>query len=165
MERYIYVFSQLYGIKAASLRLFSVYGPRQCKQIVFDFINKISNNARLEILGDGTQVRDLVYVDDVIQALLLIAQQGPLQGEVYNVATGKGCTTLELAEIVYQAMGLEPNYYFTGTVRPGDPNVWVADITRIRKLGFDPTFSLEVGIKKTLDWYQANQKPNKTELP
>ena len=165
MERYLYVFSQLYGIKAASLRLFSVYGPRQFKQIVFDFITKISqNHAELEILGDGTQVRDLIYVKDVVQALLLVSEHAPMNGEVYNTATGRGYTTRELAEIIYQAMGLEPNYYYTGCIRPGDPHAWIADITKIKNLGFDPAFSLEAGIKKTVEWYQANQVPASVEV-
>jgi UDP-glucose 4-epimerase len=159
MERYVYVFSQLYGIKAASLRLFSVYGPRQCKQIVYDFIRKITNNpASLEILGDGTQVRDFVYVEDVVQALLVVYEQAPLRGEVYNLASGVSYSTRDLAEIIFKIIGLEPNYYFSGSIRPGDPDVWIANIDRIQKLGYSPKFSLEEGIRRTIEWYRSSQE-------
>lgn len=157
-DRYIYVYSQLYGLKAASIRLFSAYGPRQHKQIIFDFIRKISSNpSNLEILGDGTQVRDWIFVDDVVQALLVVSEHAPLNGEVYNVATGTGYTTRDLAEMIFKILDLEPKYHFSGSVRPGDPDVWIANIDRIRKLGYNPKISLEEGIKKTIDWYRSLQ--------
>lgn len=154
VERYVSVYSRLYGLKAASLRLFSAYGPRQRKQIVYDFIKKISNNpSELVILGDGTQVRDLVYVEDIAQAALTVLENAPLEGEVYNVAGGHGYSTTEIAETMSNVMGLSPEFHYTGSIRPGDPEKWIACIDRIRKLGFCPRISLEEGMKRTIEWY------------
>jgi UDP-glucose 4-epimerase len=157
MERYASVYSRLYGLKTASLRLFSAYGPRQRKQIVHDFIKKISKNpSELVILGNGTQVRDLVYVEDVAQAALIALGNAPLEGEVYNVAGGRGFSTREIAETMTNVMGLSPKLHYTGSIRPGDPEKWIACIDRIRKLGFSPRISLEEGMKRTIEWYNSS---------
>jgi UDP-glucose 4-epimerase len=156
MERYAYVFSRVYGLRTASTRFFSVYGPRQRKQIVYDFIRKLKTNAaQMEIIGDGTQTRDLIYVEDVVQSLLVIMDNAPLRGEVYNVATGTGYTTLQIAEAVVAVMGLETDFTYTGDVRPGDCQIWVGGIDRICEIGFEPTISLEEGIERTVRWYEA----------
>lgn len=153
-ERYVLVYSLLYGIKAASLRFFSVFGPRQKKQLVYDFFQKLHRDpARLEIIGDGTQIRDLVYVTDVVQALLLVNDHAPLIGEVYNVGTGKGNSTLEVGEAVARAAGLEPTITFTGEVRPGDCEKWIADISRLESLGFTPRVGLQEGVERICHWY------------
>lgn len=158
MERYVSVYSRLYGLKAASLRLFSVYGPRQRKQVVYDFIKKISNNpSELVILGDGTQVRDLIYVEDVVQAALIVLDNAPLEGEVYNVAGGRGYSTQEIAETLTNIMGLSPKFHYTGSIRPGDCEKWIACIDRIRRLGFSPRISLEEGMRRTTEWHDSSE--------
>jgi len=160
MERYVSIYSPLYGLKAASLRFFSAYGPRQRKQIVYDFIKKISNNPdELVILGDGTQVRDLVYVEDIVQAALVVLDNAPLEGEVYNVAGGRGYSTREIAETMTNVMGLSPDFHYTGSIRPGDPEKWIACIDRISGLGFRPRISLGEGIKRTIEWYTSIKDP------
>jgi UDP-glucose 4-epimerase len=160
MERYVSVYSGVYGLKAASLRFFSAYGPRQRKQIVYDFIKKISNNpSELVILGDGTQVRDLVYVEDIAQAALIVLDNAPLEGEVYNVAGGRGYSTREIAETMTNVMRLSPRFHYTGSIRPGDPEKWIAHIDRIRKLGFSPRISLEEGMRRTIEWYNSTEDP------
>lgn len=160
MERYLAVFCRLYGFRAAALRLFSVYGPRQHKQIVYDFICKLSKNPHdMELIGDGSQVRDLVYVDDVVQAALQIVQNAPLEGEVYNVGFGEGYTTREIAETISHVMHVSPTYSFTGAVRPGDTEKWIANIDRLRALGFLPQTPLEQGIAQTIAWYREPTRP------
>lgn len=155
-ERYVSVYASIYGLKAASLRLFSVYGPRQRKQIVFDFIQKLMRDgSRLEILGDGTQVRDMVYVKDVVQAALLIWERAPLAGEVYNVAMGTGLSTRQIAESVSDAVGFSPRFVYTGNVRPGDCEKWIACVDRIGALGFLPRYSFDEGVRATVEWYHS----------
>jgi UDP-glucose 4-epimerase len=156
MERYTDVYSRVYGMRTASARFFSAYGPRQKKQIVYDFIGKLKKDpTTMVILGDGTQMRDLVFVEDIVQALLVIMDNSPLDGTTYNVATGVGHTTTEIAQTIVDAMGLDAKFTYTGSVRPGDPHVWIADITRIRGIGYEPTHTLAQGIKKTIEWYEA----------
>jgi len=153
-ERYVNVYSQLYSIKTASLRFFSVYGPRQKKQIVFDFIEKLSNDPKkLVIIGDGTQTRDMVYVNDVIQSLLKVALYSQFNGNIYNVACGKSYTTLKIAQTLINIMKINPKLIFTKHIRPGDAAIWKADISKLQKLSYVPQYSLEEGLRSTLNWY------------
>lgn len=158
LERYVSVFSQVYGLPAASLRLFSVFGPRQKKQIVYDFLRKLTATPeQLVIIGDGTQMRDLVYVQDVVQAVFTVLENGPLTGEAYNVASGSGSTTLDIGKAAAKAMRLTPEYAYTGSVRPGDADKWIASIDDISALGYSPRYSLEDGIVHVYDWFRATQ--------
>ena len=155
MERYVATYARHFGLRSASLRLFSAYGPRQRKQVVYDFIRKLARRPEaLEILGDGRQERDLVFAEDVASAALAVSRDGALEGEVYNVATGVSCTTVELANEVAAAMGLEPELEFTGRVRAGDPDRWQADISRLRALGFEPRVGLDEGVRRTVAWFR-----------
>lgn len=154
-ERYLAVYSHVYGFRAAEMRFFSVYGPRQYKQIVFDFIRKLTHNpAEMEILGDGTQMRDLVFVEDVVRALLTVLDRAPLEGEVYNVASGKGYTTTDIAQATSRVMGLTPCFQYTGSIRAGDAEKWIANIDRLSALGYVPEFSLDEGIERTVAWFR-----------
>ncbi len=155
-ERYVAVFSELYDMPCASVRLFSSYGPRQEKQIVFDFLCKLrANPDELFILGDGTQTRDFVFVRDVVEAALLVAERGSARGETYNVASGRECTTVELAHAIADALELDPKHRLSGSVRPGDPNYWRADISRLTAIGYTPRVSLEDGIRETVLWHRS----------
>ena len=157
-ERYVAVYSQLYGLRAASLRLFSVYGPRQRKQVVYDLIEKLSqNSSELSIYGDGTQVRDFNYVEDAVRGAMLVAEHGPLQGEVYNVASGREYSIRELAETLCRILDVQPRFVYSGSVRPGDPEKWSVDISRLAALGYRPQMPLEEGLRRTVEWYQITQ--------
>jgi UDP-glucose 4-epimerase len=149
-ERYVAVYSQLYGIRAVSVRLFSIYGPRQRKQVVYDLFCKLrANPKRLEILGNGSQARDFTYVLDVVQALVLVATVAPNHGEVYNVASGRTHTIAELVEACCRVAGLKPEIVYTGQIRPGDAEKWVVDISLLKQLGFEPRADLEAALTAT----------------
>ena len=158
-ERYIEVFAGLYGTRAASMRLFSVYGPRQKKQIIYDFMVKMDEDPeKLEIFGDGKQTRDLVYVKDVVNAAIAIWEHGELRGEVYNIATGCEFTTTEIAMKMSAVMNCEPELIYTGNLRGGDAEKWRGDIGRLTGLGFNPAFTFEDGLKRTVEWFASRQK-------
>lgn len=149
-ERYAAVYSHLYGIRAVSVRLFSIYGPRQRKQVVYDLFCKLrANPKRLEILGDGSQARDFTYVLDVVQALVLVATAAPNHGEVYNVASGTTHTIAELVEACCRVAGLRPEIVYTGQIRPGDAEKWVVDISLLKQLGFNPRTDFEAALTST----------------
>lgn len=149
-ERYVGVYSQLYGVRAVSVRLFSIYGPRQRKQVVYDLFRKLrADPGRLEILGDGSQARDFTYVLDVVQALVLVATAAPNRGEVYNVASGTTHTIAELVAACCRVAGLKPEIVYTGQIRPGDAEKWEVDISLLKQLGFDPRTDLEAALTAT----------------
>ncbi|MFH5232741.1 GDP-mannose 4,6-dehydratase [Antrihabitans spumae] len=154
-ERYLAVFANLYGLKMASLRFFSAFGPRQRKQVVFDLLAKLSaDREKIFIHGDGTQVRDFLYVEDAARSAMIVAGQGALTGEVYNVGSGKEYTIAQLAKSLCKLTGLDPTFDYSGTNRPGDPEKLVVDISRLRSIGYEPQVDFEQGLANTIAWYQ-----------
>ena len=155
-DRYAAVYARLYGLRIASLRPFSAYGPRQRKQVVYDFIHKLSGNpAEIHASGDGAQVRDFIYVTDIVQAAMCVAQNGPLAGETYNVGSGEACSTRHLLACLNELMKIQPRIRWSGTNRPGDPQRFLANVDRLRALGWRPMVSLREGLQRTLAWYQT----------
>ena len=155
-ERYVAVYSRIYGLRAASVRPFSVYGPRQRKQVVYDLLHRLrSDPHHLSVLGDGTQARDFVHVQDLIQALLLVGMAATCNGEVYNVASGTTHTIAELVSALCSVCDQAPEIVYSGDVRPGDAQKWVVDIDRLRHLGFEPTVGLRDGLAAVRDWYDG----------
>lgn len=158
-EVYCRSYASLYGLKTASLRYFNIFGPRSRKGVMFDFIKKLrTNNRRLEVLGTGNQSKDYLYIDDVIDATLLVASKGKLEGEVYNVGSGKAYTVKELAELMLKILGLKGKtklIYKGGLSWPGDVQKTRADISKVKALGFKPKVGLEQGLRAFVDWYGA----------
>ena len=158
-ERYVAVYSQLYALPASSVRLFSVYGPRQRKQVVYDLFDRLSREpGRLEVIGDGTQVRDFAYVEDVAAAMILVAERAPGGGEAFNVASGSTHSIAQLVSGICDSLDLRPEISYTGKVRPGDADRWSVDSTAIRALGFEACTSLTTGLQATRDWYRAERR-------
>lgn len=156
LDRYAAVYAQVYGLRTASLRPFAVYGPRLRKQVVYDFINRLTTDSScLEAHGDGTQVRDFCYVSDVVEAALTVERSGQLRGEVYNVASGQGVSICNLVGQLSEQLGIQPTIRWSGHVRPGEPEHWIADITRLAALGWTPSVSLRLGLSRTIDWFRS----------
>ncbi|MEO8189936.1 MAG: GDP-mannose 4,6-dehydratase [Acidobacteriota bacterium] len=155
-ERYVSIYSNLYGVPTAVLRLFPGYGPRQRQQVIYDFLVKLRGNGdELAVQGDGSSERDFVYVADVVDAFLLVAERAPLAGEAYNVSGGEPLSVRELARRVAATMGLSPRFTFDAEPRPGDARHWIADTSRIRALGFSPNVSFEDGLARTVAWFRG----------
>jgi len=162
-EEHVRVASLLHGIRATVLRYFPVYGPRQRKQVVYDLVNKLRvNPRRVEVFGTGRELRDLGYVDDVVSATIVAADCAPARGEAFNVGSGHMVTIAQLAETIARAMGVTPEIVFTGSVRPGDSERMVADISRLGELGYEPAVSFEAGVSRTVAW-ATGQSPQMAE--
>jgi UDP-glucose 4-epimerase len=156
-ERYCVSFSRVYGgFETVCLRYFNVFGPRQDPRseyaaVVPRFIAAVSAGEPVPIYGDGGQVRDFTYVDNVVQANLLAAEAGDVSGGVFNVATGRPVTVDELADIVGTIVNrpVEKTYL---PARAGDIRDSWADLTQARtRLGYEPSVSLEEGLRLTVE--------------
>ena len=156
-EEYLRVYHELYGLPVVALRYFNVFGPRQSANqyagVISVFINRALKNEPLVIFGDGKQTRDFIYVKDVVKANLLVAESRRANGRVFNVATGRQTSILELAMKILEITGANTSILFDKP-RPGDIRHSLADISEIKKLGFEPEWSLEEGLKKTVEWYR-----------
>ncbi|MCA1832384.1 MAG: NAD-dependent epimerase/dehydratase family protein [Actinomycetota bacterium] len=155
-EQDVRVFAELFDIHASVVRFFSTYGPRQRKQVVYDLIRKIeANPEEIVVHGDGTQVRDFVYVTDVVAAVLAVADHAPGRGEAFNAGAGTPTTIAELVLEVCRSMGAAPRIDWTGSVRPGDPQAFVADVSRLQALGYQPDVSLSQGVDNVVAWARS----------
>ena len=142
-------FYSLYGLRAASLRIFSAYGARLTRQVVWDLSRRaLSQVSGLLVLqGAGNSSRDFIHGDDVARAVHVIAERGPLQGECYNVASGIETAIRELAARILHLAGQAGVRVVDGRHQPGTPLRWHADISRLGALGFRPRIALQAGLR------------------
>jgi len=161
-EKMIFVYNQVFKIPAVCLRITNTYGPRH--QMMHDeygvfnwFIKKALDNEPLPVFGDGTIIRDFLYIDDLVECMLMTACTPGAIGEVFNVGSGVPVTFRDLAEKIVHIAD-SGSYTFTAftkeraEVEPGD--YW-ADITKIgRVVGWEPKISLEEGIRRTIAFYR-----------
>jgi len=155
-EYYCQVYTECYGLETASLRYFNVFGPRQNPEseyaaVIPRFIQAILAGDKPVIYGDGNQTRDFIYVKDVVEANLLIAESkftGPI-----NVATGENITINRLLELIEDIVDvkIDPAYQ---DPRPGDIKDSRADISLLESLGFKSATKLKSGLEKTIKWFK-----------
>ncbi len=147
-------YSGSYGLPVASLRFFNVYGPHMkpgpYAGVIYKFLERIKEGKPLRIEGDGKQTRDFVYVRDVARAVVLALEKDA--AGVYNVGTGREISILELAGMLFDLTGRDTGLEFAPP-RPGDIRRSRADITKMRELGWEPTFTLEEGLRRTVEWF------------
>lgn len=143
-EALICAYTHMFDFTARAFRFANVVGPRQTHGVGYDFVRRLRQDAsRLRILGDGTQSKSYIHVDDVLDALLLTATRASPRYEVFNVATADYITVREIADLAVEVSGLAPGtvrYEFTGGDRgwKGDVPVVRFDCSRIRALGWKP---------------------------
>ncbi len=114
--------------------MISILVDRYKKQIVGEATS-------FTLFGDGSQSRDFVYIDDVIQALLLVANEEAALGKQFNVGTGKATTLLELIHAINEILGVELTLEYKEE-RSGDIHDSLADITKIQSIGYQPKYGI-----------------------
>jgi UDP-glucose 4-epimerase len=161
-EYYASVFHSCFQLETVSLRFFNVFGPRQDPSSPYSGVLSIFNKCLLArtsptLYGDGEQTRDFTYVEDVA-ALCIKASQAPSQvcGKVYNAGNGNRYSLNQVWQTLQQIEGVSiPASY--GPPRAGDVRDSQADTTAaVRDLNHAPQFSLEEGLRRTLDWYRTD---------
>ena len=140
------------GLKVIGLRYFNVFGPRQSKEyagVIKLFLERIQQGLSPLINGDGLQVRDFVYVDDVVNANIL-AMESNIDGEFFNIGTNSIISVLDLANIIIKFSGLKLKPIHQPAV-PGDVKATQADITKAKMmLKWKPTTSLKDWLKSAV---------------
>ncbi|MBK8051438.1 MAG: NAD-dependent epimerase/dehydratase family protein [Anaerolineales bacterium] len=163
-EWYHIVYNNAYGLRTTSLRLTNTYGPRQLVKhdrqgFIGWFIRKAVRNEEIQIYGDGTQLRDLTYVDDVVDAFLRAGAREQANGRVYNLGGQHPINLLELANLIVATAG-------RGRVRlipwPDQrKKIDIGDVyssyQRIQdELGWQPVIPLAEGLHRTINFYLQN---------
>jgi UDP-glucose 4-epimerase len=164
-ERYCVSFSRVYhSFEAVVLRYFNVFGPRQnpysqYAAVVPLFITTIAAGQAVTIFDDGDQSRDFTYVDNVVAANLLAADASGANGRIFNVSAGAPVTVNELAETIGRLLDkpVERRYL---PPRPGDLRDSWADVSESRRvLGYEPSVSLEDGLRRTTAYLLEGVEP------
>lgn len=160
-ETYMMLYSKLYGLPVTVLRFCNLYGPRQRKYIVYDILLKLMKNPKkLEILGTGLEERDFIYVDDAINAILLASNSAKSNDKIFNVGTGISTPIKKIVDVILKILDVHPEVLFTQLSWRGDIKKLGANTERIRNLGFRPVYSLEDGVRETINWFNDVHKPD-----
>lgn len=155
-EKMAMIYNDLYGVPTSATRFFNVYGPKQNPASPYSgfisiLVNRLKEDTELTIFGDGRQSRDFVYIDDVIQALLLIATSERSLGNVYNVGTGISSTLNDLISLAQKITQKKLSIKFEAA-RQGDIKDSLSDISKLKEIGYSSVFDLANGMKKYLDY-------------
>jgi len=148
-------FTKVYGLPTASMRIFSAYGPGLRRQVLWDICQKAITQRAVTLQGTGQESRDFIHALDIAKALMVVADSAPMQGEVYNLASGREITISELANIVLDTLEYDNALQFDGIVPIGTPLNWRADISKLALLRFTTSVPLERGVKTFVNWCQA----------
>lgn len=145
-------FKKNYGMDVKVARIFSAYGAGLKKQIFWDMHCKAESTGRLEMFGTGNESRDYIHVDDVAQALYLLATTES-KDVIFNVANGEEVTIRQVTEWFAESIGIKKErIFFNGLTREGDPINWRADNTKIKKLGYRKSVDMKEGLYKYVVW-------------
>ena len=148
-------FTKVYNLKTAIVRIFSAYGPGLRRQVLWDICQKAITQDSLQLQGTGEESRDFIHALDIARALLVVAQGAPMEANIYNLGTGREVAIAELANLILDTLEYEHSPLFDGVVPHGTPYNWQADISELKALGFDPSVSLERGVKTFANWCRA----------
>ncbi|MCE9615648.1 MAG: SDR family oxidoreductase [Lentisphaerae bacterium] len=155
-EHYFAVFAALYGLETVCLRYFNVYGPRQDPKsmysgVISKFCDVLAAGQHPTVFGDGGQTRDFIFVKDIVAANLL-AMDSPRvgHGEVFNVATGRQTSLLDLLKVLGELTGRQFETAFK-PARAGDIRHSLADVSKARReLGFEAKYDIKDGLRLLL---------------
>ena len=159
------LYGELYGIRASSVRLTNVYGPRQrlrdnLQGFLPIFVRRALSGEPITVFGDGAQERDCLYVDDVVECLLLTARSAEAPGEVFNVGNDERLSLRAIAEAVVAAAG-------SGSIEsvpwPHDRDAidigsYYGDSSKAKRLlGWEPRTPFAEGIARTVEFYRSHR--------
>ena len=145
-----------FGINSCSLRIFSAYGPGLKKQLLWDIAQK-SKSGNVRLFGTGNETRDFIYVADIIKCVEMIINQETFISSVYNIANGYPVRIRDIAQTLLNSLNYKGEILYTGEGRVGDPIYWQADISYIKALGYEPSFSIQDGVTRFIKWLQEEK--------
>jgi UDP-glucose 4-epimerase len=155
-EHYLRLYNELYNLDYTVFRFFNIYGPFQKNGLIPSIYKKIQNNEPITIFGKGDQIRDYVYIEDIIAFFEKSAISNIGNSTVLNMGTGIGTSILDIVKTMSQILKIEPKIEFQDP-RPGEIGNFVSDTTLLKET-FDsiPNTSVEAGLIKTISWLKES---------
>jgi len=155
-EHYLRLYSELYGLDYVIFRFFNIFGPHQKNGLIPTLYNRILNNQPLTIFGEGDQVRDYVYIEDIVKFFEKACISDVVNNSIFNMGTGNGTTIKEIINILTKILQINPKIELK-PLRPGEIGNFVAN-TDLLKKSFNsiPDTTVEDGLRKTISWLKEN---------
>ena len=159
-EYFCKIYHEVYGLHTNIFRITNSYGPREQiipkKNAVNFLIYKSFKKEEISIYNQGKLFRDFIYIDDVISGINIILKKGK-SGELYWISSGKRTWFYEFGDILEKTTGCKVKYSETPVyTKKVDVGNFVVSNSKLRKLGWSPKISVDVGVKKTLKFFQSN---------
>lgn len=158
-DRLCYSYYKTYGLDVKIVRLFNPYGPgQQLNKIIPIFYFKAVRNEKIPVFGDGNDMRDYVFIEDIINGLWNSRKLNP--GTTVNLATGRKTTTLDVAKIIIEMVGSNSDIEFSEYPKEfGGIYKQVGSYEKINKLiGWEPKVIFKEGVKNTINWLENLNK-------
>jgi len=149
-------YTHLFGVQTVGLRFFTVYGPwGRPDMAMWLFTRAMLAGQPIQLFNHGAMKRDFTYIDDIIQGVVGCIEAKDLDPyELFNIGNHRSEDLLRLVDILARTLGVEPRVEML-PMQPGDVEATYADTELIRrKIGFEPTTSIDVGIPKFVAWYR-----------
>ena len=149
-EHYHRLYKEIYDLNYVIFRFFNSYGPYQTNGIIPSFHKKLINNEPITVFGEGKQIRDFVFIRDVIPFFDNVITSSKFDNQTYNLGTGNGTTIMEVIEKFSKLLSVKPKIDFQPE-RPGEIGNFVANTNfLLSEFGFKPETSVEDGLKDTI---------------
>lgn len=156
-ELLAHVYSHIYGLNTTGLRFFTVYGPwGRPDMALFLFADGITNGNPIKVFNRGKMSRNFTYVDDIVSGTMTVIDAN-LKCEVMNIGGDREETLMHYIEVLEENLGKIAKKKML-PMQPGDVPATVADIRKLKKLGWRPTTRIESGIKNFVAWYKDYYK-------
>lgn len=149
-------FTDFWRLQTCCIRIFSAYGPRLKKQLLWDIYKKAQKDGDLELFGTGDESRDFIYVTDVVSIINRAILYSDFNCDILNAANGEQITISHISKLMIEAMGISKKVVFNQITRKGDPLNWEADIQKIVSIGYSPKVDIAAGIKKYVLWLRES---------
>ena len=154
-EKYCIIYSKMHNQYIVSLRYHSVYGPRgRPDMAVYKWIDSLFKNTPITIFGDGSQTRDMTFVDDIVDGTIKAAEVDGIKGEIFNLASGRSVTMTYILELMIKLTSLNTKIEYEN-FRSDDAKDTYGNIEKAKRiLEYDPQTNIETGLRITVDWYK-----------
>ncbi|HUB83605.1 MAG TPA: NAD-dependent epimerase/dehydratase family protein [Bryobacteraceae bacterium] len=160
-EGLIQAYCEGFGMESFIFRFVSIMGERYTHGHVFDFYKQLLEHpGELRVLGDGTQRKSYLYVQDCVDAILLALERASARVNIFNLGTDEFCNVTQSIGWICARLGVDPKLEFTGGDRGwiGDNPFIFLDCARMRELGWRPKLTIQQAVVRTVEYLQANRE-------
>ncbi|PIN98908.1 MAG: UDP-glucose 4-epimerase GalE [Candidatus Diapherotrites archaeon CG10_big_fil_rev_8_21_14_0_10_31_34] len=159
IEKILELYFHSFGIKSICLRYFNPFGPKELHKpeihAIPNFIKAVLQDKPIKVFGDGNQIRDFIFVEDLAKAhVLALNKLDEIGFDVFNVGSGKGNSVNQCIKTIFDLLGKKTEIIFLAE-RKGDPKKLVAETAKIEsRLNWKPETDFELGLKKTIEFFK-----------